>query len=172
MKAIKKIIAIVLVLVTVFATAAFAENETEANTAAAASYLYATGDVNLRADAGKGNKIITVIKKGATVTKLGSKTAADGTVWYQVKTKDGKIGYASSKYLTKNQPAIGNVKTTANLHVRAEANSKSKILGTLAKGKTVKYIATYKNAAGTTWYKISAGTLTGWVSGNYVTIVK
>ena len=168
MKLIKKIIAIVLVLATLICTAAMAETDT----ATATSYLYATGDVYLRTDAGKDKKIITVIKKGATVTKLGSKTAADGTIWYQVKTKDGKTGYASSKYLTKNQPAIGNVKTTANLHVRAEANSNSKILGTLAKGKTVKYIATYKNAAGTIWYKISAGTLTGWVSGNYVTIVK
>ena len=168
MKLIKKIIAIVLVLATLICTAAMAETDT----ATATSYLYATGDVYLRTDAGKDHKIITVIKKGAKVINLGSKTAADGTKWYHVKTADGKTGYASSKYLTKNQPAIGTVKTTANLHVRAEANSKSKILGTLAKGKTVKYIATYKNAAGTTWYKISAGTLTGWVSGNYVTIVK
>lgn len=146
--------------------------EADTASATAASYLYATGNVYLREGAGKDQKIITVIKKGEAVLKLGSKNDINGTRWFMIKTENSKTGYASSKYLTAKKDAIGTVKTTARLNVRKDASSAATRLGTLDMGKEVKYTATYKNANGTTWYLITNGKLTGWVSGNYVTKVK
>lgn len=162
MKAMKKVIAIVLVLATMIlgVSAAMAESN---------SYLYATTEVNLRQDAGTDQKVVKIIRKGEAVAKVGSKFDAQGNIWYQVKTNDGKIGYAASAYFTAKHAVVGTVKTTARLKVRQIASASAKQLGLLEKGQRVSYTATYKTAEGTTWYLITGGNVTGWVSGDYVT---
>lgn len=56
------------------------------------------------------------------------------------------------------------------LCVRANAGSRYKKLGTIAKGKTVTIKGTKKDRAGVNWYKISFKSKNGYVCGKYVTL--
>ncbi len=169
MKAIKKIIAIVLVLATVFCTAAMAESN-------AKRILTATGNCNLRKGPGLDYGIITVIHKGDKVTMIDEDIWEDdarGVVWYKVKTAKGKTGWASSVYLHESTKEIGLVKTTGNVNIRNKATTKdSKILGSIPKGKTVKCTAIQRDENGTMWFLITYAGKVGWISSKYAVEVK
>lgn len=174
MKAIKKIIAIVLVLVTVFAAAAMAE-EPAAETAPAAEIteiqkitVSTTGNVNLRETAGKNGKILKVLKKGATAEKIGETKDERGVIWYEVKLENGKTGFISSAYAKLTGARQGKVKTTARLNLRDALGTKAKVLSILGKAATFSFDEARADAKGIVWYHITAGKLTGWICGEYV----
>jgi tetratricopeptide (TPR) repeat protein len=50
--------------------------------------------LNVRADAGKGAAIVTKLADGDTVTVLEGPRAADGYIWWKVRTADNKVGWA------------------------------------------------------------------------------
>ena len=79
----KKIIALLLAAALALALGA---------SALAVTYLYATGDVNLRTGPGTDYARITVIKKGSGLTML-----SEGGSWSQV-SYGGYTGYISNKY--------------------------------------------------------------------------
>ena len=57
-------------------------------------------DVNVRAETSKASKKVEMIrKKGTEVTVLGEEKDASGTVWFRVRTPDGKEGYIRSDLL-------------------------------------------------------------------------
>lgn len=63
-----------------------------------------TADLNLRAGAGTGKKILTVLPKGSVVRNYGYYTLYAGKRWYYVNAVVGKTtytGYCSSAYLQK-----------------------------------------------------------------------
>lgn len=62
--------------------------------------VVANGGLNMRTNAGTGNKIIQTIPDGATVQCYGYYNMADSTKWLYV-VYNGKDGYCSSKYLQK-----------------------------------------------------------------------
>ncbi|MDR3051901.1 MAG: peptidoglycan-binding protein [Oscillospiraceae bacterium] len=60
--------------------------------------------------------------------------------------------------------------TASNVNVRAEASSSSGLVGRLNKDAVLTISATQK-AGGVTWYRLSQGSLTGWVHGDYVHVM-
>ena len=71
----------------------------------------------------------------------------------------------------KNGDYNKNVKTTANLNVRAGRGTDYKILGTLEKGTVVKALYILEKD-GTPWASIDYGKDVGYISLNYVKPVK
>ena len=55
--------------------------------------------LNVREGIGTTHKIVTSLKNGATVTVIDVGYDESGNAWYQIKTSDGKTGWASGTYL-------------------------------------------------------------------------
>ncbi|WP_214745927.1 SH3 domain-containing protein [Exiguobacterium sp. s189] len=137
-----------------------------------------TVNLNMRTKASTSGSRILTIPKGKEVQYI-SKSGS----WYRVKY-GSKTGYVSSKYIkaTKvstpaakppaTKPPTTNAtsktyKTTENLNLRSSASTSGKILVTIPKNKTVKYIS--KSGS---WYRVQYGSKTGYVSSKYLSEVK
>ncbi|OCA84656.1 SH3 domain-containing protein [Bacillus sp. FJAT-27986] len=133
--------------------------------ATAGTYYKTTANLNLRKTASKTAKLIITIPKGKQVTYI-SKSGS----WYKVKY-GSKTGYVNSSYLkivsSSTTPATSTsvYTTTANLNLRKTASTRSVILTTIPKGKTVSYLS--KSGS---WYKVKYGTKTGYVSSSYIKV--
>lgn len=137
----------------------------------AAEQSYATTD-NLNVRTGPSTKytILGVVKKGE---RLDVKSAT-GTGWYQILYKEKK-GYVSGKYvkiMKKEQSKEGVLEkkyaTTVNLNVRTGPSTKYAILGVIKKGERLDV----KSTTGTGWYQILYKGKKGYVSSQYVKIIK
>ena len=135
-------------------------------------------------------KTQTVIAKGSVAEgKLGTNwvkiTLSNGKKVYVKKSTvkktdaDVKIKYAQggtfkSKEDGEEEEASGKkVKATGNVKIRSKACLDSNVLGTLKKGKTLKFKgATKKDDRGVAFYKVSYNGKTAWVSSLYSKIVK
>lgn len=95
--------------------------------AAMAANVTATTSVNVRAGAGNGYKVITVMKKG----QVASKTGASGN-WTKV-TVNGKSGYVYNKYLTSGGSAA-----------TAASSKKKPSSSTSSSSSSKKYMGNYK----------------------------
>ena len=115
------------------------------------------GNLNVRAGAGTGYKIINSLPNGTGCTVL----QKSGN-WYKIKTFKGVTGWVSKNYLAKNCTA--HVKTNGgNLNVRKGPGTSKAVLGSLANGAKV----TVKSVSGN-WAYLTGGGLTGWCSMNYL----
>lgn len=137
-----------------------------------------TVNLNMRSKASASGSRILTIPKGKEVQYI-SKSGS----WYRVKY-GSKTGYVSSSYIkaTKvstpaakppaTKPPTTNAtsktyKTTENLNLRSSASTSGKILVTIPKNKTVKYISTSGS-----WYRVQYGSKTGYVSSKYLSEIK
>ena len=129
-----------------------------------------TANLNLRMEASTSSKIIITIPKGKTIEIVEKLNSG----WYKV-NYSGKTGYVSSKYVSMNgsnnntntnKPSTTSQKgvTTANLNLRVQASTSSKIITTIPKGKTIEIVDKSK----TGWYKVNYSGKTGYVSSKYV----
>ncbi|MGN1402355.1 MAG: SH3 domain-containing protein [Bacillus sp. (in: firmicutes)] len=127
-----------------------------------------TANLNMRKTASTSSQILVTIPKGKTVTYL----SATGN-WYKVKY-GSSTGFVSKDYIkvttkttstTTSSTAIAatKFKTTSNLNLRSKAATNGSVLLTIPKGKVV--TATAKSGS---WYKVSYGGKTGWVSDSYL----
>ena len=137
----------------------------------------ATTHVNMRAGAGNGYRVVSVVAKGQTVTTNGK----SGN-WTKV-TAGGKTGYVHSKYLTSGSASTGttastSTSTTTNtasttvyatsaVNVRSGPSTSYKVITSMSKGQ----IATKTGVSGN-WAKISVNGKTGYVSSKYLTTSK
>lgn len=130
-----------------------ASNATDSSTTA-----YVTADVlNIRSGPGTGYDRVGTMKKGTEVTIL---ETANG--WYKV--TDGKItGYGSADYISTEGLAQQGIVLAGPLNVRSGPGTGYGRVGSLKLGATVD-ILSYSNG----WYQISTGSLTGYVSGQYI----
>ncbi|HIT31970.1 MAG TPA: SH3 domain-containing protein [Candidatus Enterenecus stercoripullorum] len=134
-----------------------------------------TADVlNVRSGAGTSYDRVGVLKKGNVVTVTDQ--SVEG--WYGVTCGDVS-GYVSSEYISfdldavedegdsaPSQPKQGRVSTSV-LNVRSGAGTSYDRVGTLRLGAVV--TITDESVSG--WYGISSGSLEGYVSAEYITIV-
>ena len=129
--------------------AASAETPTEKKTVSITA-----SSLNIRSGPGTKYDIIGAVKKGKTVTVVG--TNGD---WYKIEY-NGKDGYINKKY-TKDQTKT--VTITANsLNVRSGPGTKYNIIGKLKKGSTA--VAVEKSGD---WYKIQYGKGYGYIHVKY-----
>jgi N-acetylmuramoyl-L-alanine amidase len=146
--------------------------------APSSSKVYTTTvNLNLRANAGVNNKIVTTAKKGIKITitktqKVGKETWGYGTV-------NGKKGWMSMEHMslpkttsppTVTTPSLSKIyTTTANLNLRANSGINSKIVTTAKKGTKITITKT-KMVGKTTWGYGTVNKKTGWLSMAYVKI--
>ena len=144
--------------------------------------------VNFRTGAGTGNTLLGTLPKGAPVMVLSSTTGSDGKTWYRV-TYNNTTGYVSGQYVsvtgtvssgsgTTRGTTSGTTSTTgtpgvitnctSGVNFRSSASSSSSKLGTLPKGATISILSSTTGSDGDTWYKVTYGTTTGYVHGDYV----
>jgi len=130
-----------------------------------------TTNVNLRKGAGVKHSVITVVKKGANLTKTGKKSGA----WVQVKA-NGKTGWMNGTYIKSTTKTIkpsspkttienNNYVTNTGLNMRSTASASSALVVTMPKGTGV----TKTGKTSGSWWQIKSGPYTGWVNSAYLT---
>ena len=138
-----------------------------------AKYANAVVDgLNVREKASTNGNIIGNVSKGTSYRVVKS----TGN-WVQIKLSGTKGWVAKSyvdisskkvsKSVTSGFPKVGKANTDA-LNVRKKASANSKLLTVVYKGK--QFTITGQNSKG--WYSIDYGRISGWVSKDYVKIVK
>ncbi|MEW9080693.1 SH3 domain-containing protein, partial [Terrisporobacter glycolicus] len=119
-----------------------------------------TGRVNFRTGPSKSYDSMGKIEKGKTVTYLGSNGS-----WRKIKY-NSKTGYVHKDYIsdgTSTSTSEKYVNTSAGLNVRKGPSTSYAKIATLTNGTKVKVITTSGD-----WSKISSGSITGYVSNQYL----
>ncbi|MBZ4666337.1 SH3 domain-containing protein [Mahella sp.] len=128
--------------------------------------------LNVRSGAGTQYKVVGSLKNGTKVEVLGKSGS-----WYQIKY--GSItGYVSGQYLvvsstsptppptpSRGSTQTGTVKVSTTLNVRSGAGTQYKVVGSLKNGTKVEVLG--KSGS---WYQIKYGSITGYVSGQYLVV--
>lgn len=133
-----------------------------ADSAQQATPVVTADALNVRLGAGTEFDRVGTLKKGDEVTILDD--SIDG--WYQV-TNGTLTGYVSAQYISLDGavPQKGLV-TASSLNVRSGAGTGCSKIGSLGMGSTVTILDSVSG-----WYKISSGSLTGYVSADYVMVL-
>ncbi len=141
-----------------------------------------TDILTVRSDAGTSYKKLGSLAKGKTVTIKGTKKTKKGAKWYKIKFKS-KNGYVMAKYVklkAASKSTLGKIKAyspaktgtvkAGPLNVRKNAGTGYKKVGSLKKkaAVTVTGERLAKNKA--KWYRIKAGSQSGYVLSNYITL--
>lgn len=132
------------------------------------SAVYAKGTVNIHSGATRDYKVIATRTNGTSLKVIQSHTSSTG-LWYRVELSSTLKGWVFSGDVTLEKSESSEptkVVTFGEVHLRKGATTSYAIIQTLPSGTTLKYISTFKNAKGETWYNVetSAG-VKGWVSG-------
>jgi len=131
----------------------------------AASTYTTTANLNLRKSASTSATVLVTIPSGKAITYLGTYGS-----WFKV-SYGGKTGYVSSQYVkvsttsTVTTTSSKKYTTTVNLNLRKSASTSATVLVTIPSGKAVTYLGTYGS-----WYKVSYGGKTGYVSSQYIKV--
>ena len=163
MKTLKRILAallLVAVMVGMFSVSALASTT-----------KYTSANVNLRKSASISSKVLTTIKSNVKLTVLSSKTDDRGVTWYKV-TYNKKTGYVSSLYCKDSKSSDGKktkLSVSGKAYIRKSANKSSKKLDVIHPGEVATYLnKTATDSRGVKWYKVTFGSVTGWVSSKNV----
>lgn len=126
--------------------------------------VYATDDLNVRAQNNVSSAILGGIEAGSPITQTGF--TSDG--WIQI-LYQGAVAYVSADFVSAKKPLIvksmsGTMYATTEVYVRASAGTDGEILGSLKTGDTVS-VSGYTS---TNWIRISYNGHTGFVSRDYL----
>ena len=138
-------------------------------TTASTSHMTTTAALNMRLAGGTWHRVLLTIPKGQTLTPIQTKGS-----WTKV-TYGGQTGWVHNAYLQKettNKPAtpvpapteVTTATTKANLNLRSAKSTKTTVLTTIPKGKTV----TVLKVEGS-WSQVKYGSRTGYVASTYLT---
>ena len=136
-----------------------------------ASAAYGTGVVTenslrLRQGASTGSAILDTVDKGTKVVVLEDQTNG----WYKVEL-NGVVGYMSANYLSVTptpKTYIGKLNTNgASLNMRSGPGTGYSKVGSIPAGTTLTITGSENG-----WYKTSYNGVTGYVSGDYVTVTE
>lgn len=127
------------------------------------AYIRLTGNnVNMRVSAPSGEVIrmlpIFACYPCTEVTTIG------GDKWYKITSGDDQ-GWVSGKYAAEEEDGKFILVTATNVNVRRSAPSGT-VIDTVTENNYYKYTET-TTASGNTWYKITLGSVSGWICGLY-----
>ncbi|WP_264739649.1 SH3 domain-containing protein [Cytobacillus firmus] len=130
--------------------------------------VYVTkSSVNIHSGASTDYKVIATKSFGSSLKVIDSFKASTG-LWYRVELSATLKGWVFSGNVSADKPATAptQVITTGDVHLRKGATTSYEVIQTLPKGTVLKYISTFVNSKGETWYnaQTSAG-VKGWVFG-------
>lgn len=109
-------------------------------------------------------KIVAQKSKGTSLKVIDSVKVSTGT-WYRVSVTSSLKGWIyAGDVSTSKTTAPSSVVITKDVHVRKGATTGYPVVKTLKKGEKVKYISSFRNNKGETWYnvQISSG-VKGWM---------
>lgn len=126
--------------------------------------VYATADLNVRAQNNVSAAVLGGIAAGDTITQTGY--TSDG--WIQIDYQ-GTTAYVSADFVSEKKPVIvksmsGTMYATTEVYVRNTAGTDGAILGSLSTGNTVS-VSGYTN---NNWIRITYNGHTGYVSSDYL----
>lgn len=126
--------------------------------------VYATADLNVRAQNNVSAAVLGGIAAGGTITQTGY--TSDG--WIQLDYQ-GTTAYVSADFVSEKKPVIvksmsGTMYATTEVYVRNAAGTDGAILGSLSTGNTVS-VSGYTN---NNWIRITYNGHTGYVSSDYL----
>jgi len=119
--------------------------------------------LNVRSGPSTAYSIVHVLRQGDTVEVIGE---SDG--WYQIRLKDGRVGWSSGQYLNLNSQSVARqaTVTASQLNVRSGPSTAYSIVHVLRQGETVEVIG---ESGG--WYQIRLKDgRVGWSSGQYLNL--
>ncbi|MFE8701691.1 SH3 domain-containing protein [Cytobacillus sp. FJAT-54145] len=113
-------------------------------------------------------KIVATKTMGSALKVVGSHNSATG-LWYNVELSSTLKGWVQSSDISITAPSNTTptqVVAFGDVHLRKGATTGYTILTTIPKGTTLKYISTFVNTSGETWYNVETSSgLKGWVYG-------
>lgn len=126
--------------------------------------VYATADLNVRAQNNVSAAVLGGIAAGGAITQTGY--TSDG--WIQIDYQ-GTTAYVSADFVSEKKPVIvksmsGTMYATTEVYVRNAAGTDGAILGSLSTGNTVS-VSGYTN---NNWIRITYNGHTGYVSSDYL----
>lgn len=141
------------------------------NVMAATEIIIKGSVVNVRSGPGENYSKIASVKKGSTY-----KTLKTSNGWYNIALNSKQKGWIKGSFVTPiNNPSQGTsivekkvMISGTTVNIRSGPGVKYKLITSLKKGTTLSYLKVSNN-----WFNIVlANKKSGWVSGNYVTIIK
>ncbi|WP_427138342.1 SH3 domain-containing protein [Psychrobacillus psychrodurans] len=128
--------------------------------------VYTTTSAKVHSGATRNYKVLSTIAANKGLTVIGQHKGADG-VWYRVEVSSTVKGWVFSNDVSTTKPSEfipSKVVTKQATNVRKGATTNYKSLETVAKGSTLTYLGSFKNANGETWYNVQTPKGTkGWV---------
>ncbi len=128
--------------------------------------------VDIRKGATSSYPLVTSLSTGKNVTVVDEFTNANGELWYRVDLGAEKGWGLAAHFTAPQSGSIENGKmgiiSGDKVNIRKGATTSYAVAAQLSKGTSVKVIDSFKNANGELWYRIEAGTATGWVIKDYV----
>lgn len=129
--------------------------------------VYTTANnVKVHSGASRNYKVLATLGTGKGVTVIDQHKAAAG-VWYRVEVSASVKGWVFAEDVSTTKPGSyvpSQVVTKGAVNVRKGATTNYNSLELVAKGSTLKYLGSFKNASGETWYNVQTPKGTkGWV---------
>lgn len=128
--------------------------------------VYTTTSAKVHSGATRNYKVLSTIAANKGLTVISQHKGADG-VWYRVEVSSTVKGWVFSNDVSTTKPSEfipSKVVTKQATNVRKGATTNYKSLETVAKGSTLTYLGSFKNANGETWYNVQTPKGTkGWV---------
>lgn len=129
-----------------------------------------TTATNRRRAAGLSAGVIDVLPVNTTGTIIGGSSAADGYVWWQVRTAAGAVGWVVEAFMQKTAAPPSNkfvindaVRVTETLNLRSSASTSGSVIAVMQPGTTGTVVGGPTSANGYIWWRLrtTSGAL-GW----------
>ncbi|CAN5671935.1 hypothetical protein BH09CHL1_BH09CHL1_30740 [soil metagenome] len=132
-----------------------------------------TDDLNLRDDASVDATLIDTLPVGTPVTITSDAIVGGEYTWYAVESDYGD-GYVVADYLSDPATIPSGTAVSINtdeLNLRSAAGTDSEVLSTLDSGTEITVVSEPTVLNGITWYQVDTAAGSGWVAGEFLTVL-
>lgn len=130
------------------------------------SYVYPTkSSITVHKGATRSYAVVATVSLGTTLKVVDSFKSSSGT-WYRVQLSPTLLGWVYSGDVSTSKPSstAKTVTTTGDVYIRKGATTGYKTITLVPKGTVLKYIQSFKNSAGETWYNVETSSgIRGWM---------
>lgn len=130
------------------------------------AYVYPNkSSVSVHRGADRSYAVVATVSAGQTVKVVDSFKASTGT-WYRVQLSSTVLGwvYGGDVSTTKPTSTEKTVTTTGEVYIRRGATTEYEAYTLVPKGTVLKYLGSFKNGDGETWYNVETSTgVRGWM---------
>lgn len=143
-----------------------ATSNPDVNNEAPTTVYVAKSSVTVHSGATRDYKVVSTQTKNTQLKVIDSFKSSTG-LWYRVEISASVKGWVHSDDVSTSKSPTASptqVEIKSNVHLRKGATTDYSILETLQAGSTVKYIQSFVNAKGETWYNVESSTgKKGWM---------